>query len=85
MAGELLLLKIMIKIEHQVNILGLSKQVLLLKKLLRYSISEGLTPAEAMDIVNYRSRDNARTPMQWDESEFVGFSNVKPWIYITER
>ncbi len=85
MAGELLLLKIMIKIEHQVNILGLSKQVLLLKKLLRYSISEGLTPAEAMDIINYRSRDNARTPMQWDESKFVGFSNVKPWIYITER
>ncbi|MBS7333423.1 MAG: hypothetical protein KIG88_07520 [Weeksellaceae bacterium] len=52
---------------------------------MRYSISEGLTPAEAMDIINYRSRDNARTPMQWDESEFVGFSNVKPWIYITER
>ena len=28
------------------------------------------------------SRDNARTPMQWDDSEYAGFSKVKPWIQI---
>ena len=28
------------------------------------------------------SRDNARTPMQWSNSDFAGFSNVKPWIGI---
>ena len=28
------------------------------------------------------SRDNARTPMQWDDSEYAGFSKVEPWIKI---
>ena len=29
------------------------------------------------------SRDNARTPMQWDDSEYAGFSKAKPWLRIT--
>ncbi len=28
------------------------------------------------------SRDNSRTPMQWDDSDFGGFSKSKPWINI---
>ena len=28
------------------------------------------------------SRDNARTPMQWDESEYEGFSKAKPWLGV---
>ena len=28
------------------------------------------------------SRDNARTPFQWDDSEYAGFSNHKPWIMV---
>lgn len=31
------------------------------------------------------SRDNARTPMQWDDSENAGFSSVKPWLKINEN
>lgn len=31
------------------------------------------------------SRDNARTPMQWDDSEFAGFSNNKPWIKVNKN
>ena len=31
------------------------------------------------------SRDNARTPMQWDTSENSGFSTEKPWIKVNEN
>ena len=30
------------------------------------------------------SRDNARTPMQWDETEYGGFSDVPPWINVSK-
>lgn len=31
------------------------------------------------------SRDNSRTPMQWDDSENGGFSNVTPWIRVNSN
>lgn len=31
------------------------------------------------------SRDNARTPMQWNDSEFAGFSNVRPWLQVNKN
>jgi len=31
------------------------------------------------------SRDNARTPMQWDDSDNAGFSSSKPWIVVNEN
>ena len=31
------------------------------------------------------TRDNARTPMQWDDSKYAGFSNVEPWIKVNEN
>ncbi len=30
----------------------------------------------------YKSRDNARTPMQWDDSENAGFTEGRPWIMV---
>lgn len=36
----------------------------------------------AMKILRKRSRDNARTPMQWDNSKNAGFSAADPWINV---
>ena len=35
--------------------------------------------------VHRQSRDNARTPLQWDNSRFAGFSNTKPWLDVNEN
>ena len=43
-------------------------------------LKEGKPKEEVLHILQERSRDNARTPMQWDDSENGGFSDVKPWI-----
>ena len=40
----------------------------------------GLHEDSAYDILRVHSRDNSRTPMQWDASEDGGFSEAKPWI-----
>lgn len=40
---------------------------------------------EHEDMLRYlrkSSRDNARTPMQWDDSQYAGFSDVEPWIMV---
>ena len=31
------------------------------------------------------SRDSARTPVQWDDSENAGFTTGKPWFYVNEN
>lgn len=43
---------------------------------------EGKSPEEALHIIGERSRDNGRTPMQWDDSEFAGFTTGTPWLGI---
>lgn len=40
----------------------------------------GLHEDSAYDILRVHSRDNSRTPMQWDTSEGGGFSGAEPWI-----
>src|SRR5690606_11957803 len=37
---------------------------------------------DIMDRIHKRSRDNARTPMQWDDSPYAGFSKSEPWIKV---
>ena len=38
--------------------------------------------ADAFDYISYKSRDNARTPMQWDDSPQAGFTTGTPWIAV---
>ena len=41
-----------------------------------------LTEEEAVEVMRRQSRDNARTPMQWDDSENAGFTEGKPWLMV---
>ena len=43
---------------------------------------EGKSAEEAFEIIAYKSRDNGRTPVQWDDSAYAGFSTVEPWIGV---
>ena len=45
----------------------------------------GVKPADALEQLAPRSRDNARTPYQWDDSENAGFTNGKPWLKVNPR
>lgn len=45
-------------------------------------VASGISEKEALEQVWKTSRDNARTPMQWDNSENAGFSDGKPWIHV---
>ncbi|MGL5346971.1 MAG: glycoside hydrolase family 13 protein [Peptostreptococcaceae bacterium] len=48
-------------------------------------IDSGMCKDEALKIVSVRSRDNTRTPMQWNDSTSGGFTQGKPWIKINEN
>ena len=39
-------------------------------------------PEKLLDGIRYRARDNARTPMQWDDTENAGFTTGKPWLKV---
>ena len=46
---------------------------------------EGLSDKEILDILMQKSRDNSRTPMQWNDSKNAGFTERTPWIGIPEN
>jgi len=42
----------------------------------------GIDPDKVMESIYIKSRDNARTPMQWDDSEHAGFTTGQPWMTV---
>ena len=46
---------------------------------------QGKSSAEAMEIIQQRSRDNGRTPMQWDGTTHAGFTTGTPWIGVVDN
>ncbi|UOB79629.1 alpha,alpha-phosphotrehalase [Bacillus sp. ZJS3] len=46
---------------------------------------EGLSKEEIIGILKQKSRDNSRTPMQWNEEVNGGFTTSTPWISVAEN
>ena len=49
------------------------------------ALEAGLSPEEAFNAVKKFSRDNARTPMQWDDSKNAGFTSGTPWLMVNPQ
>ncbi|MGL6166719.1 MAG: alpha,alpha-phosphotrehalase [Fusobacteriaceae bacterium] len=48
-------------------------------------LQKGKTVEEAIQILDQKSRDNSRTPIQWDNSLNSGFTNGVPWIKVAKN
>lgn len=48
-------------------------------------ISKGYAHDDIMNSIYIKGRDNARTPMQWDDSENSGFTTGKPWLAVNKN
>lgn len=48
----------------------------------KVALDAGLAPEEALKAVARRSRDNARTPMQWSDEKNAGFTTGTPWLRV---
>ncbi|WP_332630841.1 alpha,alpha-phosphotrehalase [Halalkalibacter flavus] len=46
---------------------------------------KGLNEEEIMEIIKRKSRDNSRTPVQWNDEENAGFTTGTPWIPVAEN
>jgi trehalose-6-phosphate hydrolase len=46
---------------------------------------EGLTEEQIIDILKQKSRDNSRTPVQWNDKKNAGFTSAEPWIPVASN
>ena len=52
------------------------------KEEIRYCLECGMSIEESLKIVGRHTRDNARTPVLWDDSANAGFTTGKPWLKV---
>lgn len=45
-------------------------------------LDQGYTKEAIIESINAKGRDNARTPMQWDNSANAGFTTGTPWLHV---
>ncbi|MEF7562641.1 alpha-glucosidase [Bacillus infantis] len=55
------------------------------KNLYKLKTEEGKSHQEIMEIIWASSRDNSRTPMQWDSTANAGFSSGSPWMKVNSN
>ena len=46
---------------------------------------EGISEEEILTILSQKSRDNSRTPIQWNQNENAGFTSGTPWIDLPKN
>jgi trehalose-6-phosphate hydrolase len=46
---------------------------------------QGLTEEEILEILRHKSRDNSRTPVQWNSDKHAGFTEGIPWINVASN
>lgn len=52
------------------------------KDMYKRALEKGFTPKQTMQFIYNRSRDNSRTPFQWDNTEHAGFTKGTPWFPV---
>ncbi|KIL46604.1 trehalose-6-phosphate hydrolase [Jeotgalibacillus alimentarius] len=48
-------------------------------------LEQGKSEEEILQILRQKSRDNSRTPVQWDDTEHAGFTSGTPWIPVAKN
>ncbi|WP_420834557.1 alpha-glucosidase C-terminal domain-containing protein [Enterococcus crotali] len=48
-------------------------------------LQKGYSQTEILASINAKGRDNARTPMQWDETKNAGFTTGTPWLAVNKN
>ncbi|MBL3531751.1 alpha-glucosidase [Companilactobacillus zhachilii] len=51
----------------------------------KFLMNKGVSSAKAFEMIQRKSRDNSRTPMQWNDKKNAGFSEGTPWIEVNEN